>query len=339
MGKDSKIPWCHHTFNHVRGCSRVSEGCRFCYAEALSKRNPAIFGKWGDKGTRVVASEAMWKNPVRWNLDYKRRLIDSDFDKETVERHRVFCASVADVFEDWQGPIWDSRGLIGHVYEDGDWGYGPHMRADEVSNWTVTNASLLTMNDLRRRLFGLIDTTPNLDWLLLTKRPENIRKMTFGSKPKLSTALKHKAGTPEANIWHRNNVWLGTTVENQEQADKRTPELLKCADLSPVLWLSIEPMLGEIDLGTCLGAWNFSIPALRHAMNGKRLIEWVVCGCEQGPQHKPLRPMNLDWARSLRDQCQAAGVAFFMKQMEVNGRVTDDMNDFPQDLQVREFPR
>lgn len=90
MATETKIEWCHHTFNPWRGCTKVSAGCTHCYAETMSKRNPKTLGVWGDSGTRVVASEAMWREPLKW-------------DKAAVkagERRRVFCASLADWLED-----------------------------------------------------------------------------------------------------------------------------------------------------------------------------------------------------------------------------------------------
>lgn len=125
MAENSKIEWTNHTFNPWRGCQKVSPGCQHCYAETLSKRNPAVLGEWGPNGKRVIASEAHWRLPLKWNKAAKL----------AGERHRVFCASLADVFED-----------------------RPELVAPRV------------------RLFHLISETPNLDWLLLTKRPENIRR-------------------------------------------------------------------------------------------------------------------------------------------------------------------
>lgn len=88
--ENSKIQWTHSTFNPVRGCTKVSEGCRFCYAEAMSARNPAVLGEWGPRGRRALAAESYWRQPLRWN----REALAAG------ERHRVFCASLADVFED-----------------------------------------------------------------------------------------------------------------------------------------------------------------------------------------------------------------------------------------------
>lgn len=89
MGQDSNIEWTRHTFNPWRGCTKVSDGCKFCYADKLSARNPKSLGVWGPNGTRVVAAEAYWRLPLKWD---KAAALAG-------ERHRVFCASLADVFE------------------------------------------------------------------------------------------------------------------------------------------------------------------------------------------------------------------------------------------------
>jgi protein gp37 len=88
--ENSSIEWTHHTFNPWRGCTKVSAGCDHCYAEAGSHRNPKVLGEWGPIANRVVAAEPYWKQPLRWNRDAAGQ----------GTRHRVFCASLADVFED-----------------------------------------------------------------------------------------------------------------------------------------------------------------------------------------------------------------------------------------------
>src|SRR5262245_66670777 len=93
MAERTAIQWTTHTFNPWRGCSKVSPGCAHCYAETFAGRNPSVLGVWGPKGTRVLASKTMWSEPHRWNRQAEAR----------GERARVFCASVADVFEDWRG--------------------------------------------------------------------------------------------------------------------------------------------------------------------------------------------------------------------------------------------
>ncbi len=170
----------------------------------------------------------------------------------------------------------------------------------------------LPVRQARSRLFDTIDATPNLDWLLVTKRPENIRNMWPGG-------YLMGGGAPPM-LCRRPNVWLLTSVEDQETADRRVPELLKCRDLAPVLGLSIEPLLGPIDLKR--------IPApicdTLDVLNGERIdggtgcicdgfdpIDWVIVGGESGPHARPMDPR---WVVSLRDQCIGAGVPFFFKQ-------------------------
>jgi protein gp37 len=265
MAENSKIEWTDHTFNPWMGCTKVSPACANCYAERdFDHRYGKV--KWGNAGTRVLTSDANWQKPMAWNRTAESLGI----------RYRVFCASLADVFEDWQGPIMSpgSNPVI----------LGKEFRASKGDN-------RMTMDDVRLQLFDLIDRTPNLDWLLLTKRPENIERMWFDPD-----SLN---GFP-----HRKNVWLGTSVENQEFADKRIPELLKCRDLSPVLFLSCEPLTGPVNITRIAEENGFASP-------GVDGIDWVITGGESGPNARPADP---EWFRSLRDQCEAAGVPFHFKQ-------------------------
>lgn len=131
----------------------------------------------------------------------------------------------------------------------------------------------------RTRLWNLIEATPALDWLLLTKRPQHIAKMV-----------------PWKKEWP-NNVWLGTTVENQVWADKRLPLLLENG--AKIKFLSCEPLLGPLDLSAYLGR------------TGKSPVHWVIAGGESGPNS---RPMNPEWLRTLRDFCHKKKIAFHFKQ-------------------------
>ena len=226
MAKDSKIEWTHHTFNPWWGCAKVSPACKHCYAEAWAKRVGSAV--WGKDASRRFFGDAHWKEPLRWN-----REAEADG-----SRKRVFCASMADVFE---------------------------RRAD-LRVW-------------RAKLWSLIEATPALDWLLLTKRPHNVRSMA-----------------PWGDDWP-DNVWLGTTVENQVWADKRLPALLE--NPARVRFLSCEPLLGPLNLDKFLSS------------NPAQSVHWVIAGGESGAYS---RPMNPEWVRSLRNACQRAGVAFHFKQ-------------------------
>lgn len=158
----------------------------------------------------------------------------------------------------------------------------------------------------RMRLMGLIQDTPELTWILLTKRPENFNRL-FDWRER---------GTHRPLLWPK-NVWAMATVENQEQAEKRIPQLWNVA--ATVRGISYEPALGPLNL-------KFS-PAY---------IDWVICGGESGIR---ARPMSLDWARSVRDQCRRDNIAFFMKQLGGARNKKDRLEDLPADLQIREWPQ
>ncbi|MFN7178351.1 phage Gp37/Gp68 family protein [Hyphomonas sp.] len=150
-------------------------------------------------------------------------------------------------------------------------------------------------DDWRRDLWALIEATPDLIWLLLTKRPQNIRKM-----------LPMSVHKPGLDAWGAGwpNVWLGTTVENQAEADRRIPHLL--AVPAAKRFLSCEPLLGPVDLD----CWPES-GCSRNWLDDEKGIDWVIAGGESGPHARPSHP---DWFRGLRDQCAAAGVPFFFKR-------------------------
>jgi protein gp37 len=249
MGVNSNIEWTNHTFNPWWGCAKVSPGCDHCYAEALGNR----FGTpWGVDAERREFGEKHWDEPRKWNAKAAA----------AGERHRVFCASMADVFD--------------------------------------KNAPL----GARERLWKLIDETPNLDWLLLTKRIGNAQEFLparwAGELPR--------------------NIWLGISVVNQQEADRDIPKLL-AIEPARVKFLSMEPLLGPVDLkkipipNSGSGDHEFdpiiTMNVLKRASFLAPHIHWVIVGGESGPHARPMHP---DWARSLRDQCASAGVPFLFKQ-------------------------
>ena len=223
MALNSKIEWTDHTFNPWWGCTKVSSACANCYAETWAKRTG--YKIWGERSPRRFLSESYWRQPYRWN----------QMARESGRAGRVFCASMADVFE-W--------------------------RAD--------------LNPWRKRLWNLIMETPNLDWLLLTKRPHLAMRLTPWSGP-----------------WPT-NVWIGATVETQAWAEKRIPFLTEIP--ARVRFLSCEPLRGPINLEPWLQA---------------ELINWVIAGGESGPKARPSEPI---WFRDLRDQCRRNQIPFHFKQ-------------------------
>ena len=244
MGEATKIEWCDATFNAWVGCTKVSPACDHCYAEGWAKRtgHPEL---WQGDRRRTTASN--WREPIKWN---KRAAAEG-------RRLRVFCSSLADVFDNQVPEEW---------------------RAD---------------------LWRLIDETPSLDWLLLTKRPQNAGKMIREAR----RAVLGGRVADEHLLWPWPNVWLGTTVENQGEADRRIPHLL--AVPAKVHFLSCEPLLGPLDLARWLGR------TAAGRFHAEPIIDWIITGGESGPGARPAHP---DWFRSLRDQCAAAGVPFFFKQ-------------------------
>lgn len=256
MAENSKIEWCDMTWNPWIGCTRVSPGCQHCYAETMmDKRYGKV--KWGPQGARIRTSADYWKQPAKWNRAAEAEGV----------RRRVFCASLADVFE---------------IKED---------QYDELRSW-------------RLDLFDLIEATPMLDWLVLTKRPDVARA---------AVPTRWLRGWPA-------NVWIGASVENQEYADKRIPHLLKIP--AAVRFLSVEPLLGAVDLSAYLTPQFYSeeLPSPRFGygypptMKAARLrpsVNWVIVGGESG---HGARAMHSNWVRNIRDQCQEAGVPFFFKQ-------------------------
>ncbi len=288
MGEHTKIEWCDHTFSPWWGCVKVSEACKFCYAEGVGDR----FGKnlWGPKHDIRVFGDKRWNELGRWNRKAER----------AGERRRVFCMSMGDLLE--------GRGKLGQ------------------ETWDAMVAA-------RARLWKIIEETPWLDYLLLTKRPENILEMVPRTWLVPETPIVD--GTVAPHGWPSNVMTL-TTVEDQASADARIPELLKVPGPHG---LSMEPLRGHVDLTARTGeefinggtgdSWRaplwsctecggsrysqtepqaFECGACRGTGIG---IDWVIAGGESGPRARPSHP---DWFRSLRDQCADAGVPFFFKQ-------------------------
>jgi protein gp37 len=235
-----------YTFNPWVGCAKVSPACDSCYAESWAKRagTPELW-----QGERRRTKGGNWQQPIKWNREAAT----------AGERRKVFCASLADVFDNKVPARW------------------------------------------RDDLWHLIDQTPNLDWLLLTKRPQNIAKM-------LPTEA---IGAPAwGSGWP--NVWLGTTVENQTEADRRIRPLLFVP--AAVRFLSCEPLLGPLNLmnveAPAPGKCGWSVIWKGNGI-GRPHLDWVIAGGESGGSARPSHP---DWFRSLRDQCARYSVPFFFKQ-------------------------
>lgn len=374
MAEQTGIEWADSTFNPWMGCSKISPACDHCYAERDTKRFGSV--SWGPGAQRVRTSAAYWRKPLQWHAKpfaqcadcgWRGQWPDSDAGRRgacpacdegaLVEaRRRVFCASLADVFDNEVDAAW-----------------------------------LADLLDLIRR-------TENLDWLLLTKRIGNWRA-------RLTAAHQHVVemmggGTEEhrghvlwpLGMWIQAwlagsapvNVWMMSTICNQQEADRDVPKLL--AVPARVRGLSIEPMLGPVNVQKWLdpwscadcgyhgsendcgpdgcqecGAWEAfegsdachecgaddqsaqpSCPscgshrsyARDHGflfVNPPDAVGWVIVGGESGPHARPFHP---EWVRSLRDQCAEAAVPFLFKQWGEWRPINEGAEDWYRDLYV-----
>jgi protein gp37 len=234
MAGFSKIEWTDATFNPWVGCTKIKRAgnrpsaCDFCYAEKWAKRSGQV--SWGNFARRRT-TESYWRGPLKWNSQA------SEFQRRFGRRQRVFCASLADVFDNQVRPQW------------------------------------------RTDLFDLIRQCDQLDWQLLTKRPQNIKKML---------PRDWAAGYP--------NVWLGTTAEDEESYQQRVRHLLELPAV--VRFVSYEPALGPLGPIEIAGVTP----------------DWIIIGGESGVRADLARPTQPRWARDAIAECRRHNVAPFLKQ-------------------------
>ena len=295
MAANSKIEWTNCTWNPLVGCSVCAAGCRFCYAMRMAHRLEAMSVPHYAGTTKKVNGKAVWTGQV--NVAPEHVLMQPLRWKKP---RRIFVNSMSDLFHE--------------------------AVPDEAID----------------RIFAVMALCPQHTFQVLTKRPARMREylnrigaddpacdglgiLHAEAAPLLGDAVSDKAW--EAMLcsdWPLPNVWLGTSISDQPDAEKFIPDLL--ATPAAVHFLSCEPLLGQIDLNPWLGKSGIG-PGGRRFWNVAGL-GWVICGGESGPKR---RPMDLAWARDVRDQCRAAGAPFFFKQV-------DKVQPIPPDLMVREWP-
>lgn len=294
MADRSTIPWTDATWNIITGCTLVDEGCRHCYAARMAATWPAVANHPSRKGLARLnaAGEAKFTGEVRFNSQWL------DQPLRWRKPRKIFVCAHGDLF---------------HEAVPDEW-------IDQV--------------------FAVMALCPQHTFQVLTKRPERARE--YLTTPLRSHRVRNECLRLDSERWDRQrglwplpNVWLGTSASDQASADKRIPELLACP--AAVRFLSAEPLLGPVNL-TRMDPLLFDATA--NALTGKwrwnggpvtqetPRLDWIIVGGESGPG---ARPMDAAWAESIRDQCRAAGVAFFMKQMAKKAPI-------PTDLMVREFP-
>jgi protein gp37 len=352
VGADSKIQWTHHTFNAWLGCAKVHTGCMNCYAKVsqavvMRKGGPVHWGEVWQGGDRAMLADSTWAKPMSWARAAAK----------AGERHRVFCSSEADVLE------------VPSVPEKWPSGWDEKQIAWATERVQRIAAELAAA---RERLWDIIRKTayvetgtvvgmphwssyPGLDWLLLTKRPENWRLVPEDVRPL---------------------VWLGTSASDQETLDSACSRLVGTAGFR-LTFLSLEPLVGPVDLSEWLPSSDGFYDTPEGPVHRKDWPHcpfpgWVILGGESGPKARPCREA---WVAKAVKQVEGAwGVSAFVKQMgsvwasendakttvsatgpildsqgrEVGVKITEreapdhkggDPKNWPEDLRVRDFPR
>lgn len=285
MGNTS-IEWTDKSWNPIRGCSVVSEGCRNCYAMQVAAR---FSGDDPKTGKPLAYKGLAYRNESGAHWTGEVKLIESHLDDPLRWRKpaRIFVNSMSDLFHESIPDEWIDR------------------------------------------VFAVMALAPRHTFQILTKRPQRMSEY-LDERRNIESAVAafedgaRRAGHTEEvqcqisnsmysvlgdglNVgWPMRNVWLGVSVEDQKTADERIPFLLETP--AAVRWLSVEPLLGPIELSDVTKRSDAVRRLGKGSFDG---IHWVVVGGESGPK---ARPMNPEWARSLREQCTAAGVPFFFKQ-------------------------
>lgn len=257
----TKIEWTDRTWNPVSGCTKVSEGCKNCYAETIAKRF------WGErKFTDVRCHEDRLEQPLHWKKPSK-----------------IFVNSMSDLFH-------------------------PDVPFEFID-----------------KVFAVIGRSQHHIYQILTKRPERMLEYFMDNRYQkiLSESYQLNAKIKPEMIgsgidnpkgwgnglpaWGYKHLWLGVTVENQEQADKRIPILLQIP--ADVRFISVEPMLGPVNIADLIS--RSDVNELDCRPLGSWHLDWIICGGESGTKARPVHP---HWVRSLKDECHAIGVSFFFKQ-------------------------
>lgn len=305
MADKSLIEWTDATWNPITGCTLVDDGCRHCYAAHLITSWPAIGNHPSRKGLarKNAAGESKFTGEVRFNEGW----IDQPL--RWKKPRRIFVCAHGDLFhpsvpDEWIDKVFAVMALASqHTFQ-------VLTKRPERAREYLTRPAGNGKQDVRNHIAWEAITPVMRAWA-----PNWTSEDIDG--PHRSRAIQ------ACNTWPLPNIWLGTSISDQASADLRITHLLACP--AAIRFISAEPLLGPVDL-TEIASQR---PDLRASVIfdvvsgtggivgtlGK--IDWVICGGESGPHARPMHP---DWARSLRDQCVAAGVPFLYKQ---NGEYMD----------------
>ena len=339
MADRTKIEWSEATWNPVTGCTKVSEGCRHCYAEALA---PKVFA--GQTVTLELFDDELAETVVR-----PRRFTDVRTHPDRVDKplhwrkpRRVFVNSMSDLFHE---DVPDE--FIDQVFG--------MMALSPRHTFQVLTKRPERMRDYfakqRQQIIAGAPASATTQWHIWAAASG----MCDGANPPIGWTW-NRDGSRIHGPWPLPNVWLGVSCENQETADERIPLLLDTP--AAVRFVSAEPLLGAVDFTRLreaeLGLLYNTLSGIgRWAPDdaGGPRIDWIITGGESGPE---ARPCDVAWIRSIRDQCAAASVPLFVKQfgafssLVVGGEkctvpLADpkggDPSEWPEDLRVREWPQ
>lgn len=326
MADKTGIEWTDATWQIVTGCSVVSPGCTNCYAMKLAgtrlQHHPSRAGL-----TRETKSGPVWTGEVRFNGEWLLQPL------RWLRPRRIFVAAHGDLFhenvkDEWLDEIFAVMALA-HWHTFQVLTKRPERAlAYLTERWQPAPAHSVDLGGDGH--FGVpAEKEGDTRWTRINEAIDDLITDDLFNQNRFWTRDGALIGRPDGNPLP--NVWIGTSVEDQERANQRIPILLRIP--AAIRWLSCEPLLGPVDLGQAAGCG----PGCSHEHCLPLEIDWVVVGGESGPG---ARPMDEAWARSLRDQCAAADVPFFCKQLSIPGstKVLKDLADFPADLRVRECP-
>lgn len=333
------IEWTDETWNPVRGCSLVSKGCESCYAmrqaHRFSGKGQPYEGltEWGPHGPRwtgkvrlvpeVLEEPLHWKKPRRIFVNSMSDLFHEDVPEEFVIA--IFAVMMACPQHTFQ--ILTKRPQRMRVYLLGLQilgGLGPYIRSIRI--------------DGDRTIPKLFDAVARTEVV----RGRRCRAVDDPWMAVFNAAACWMSDRPLPN------VWIGVSVEDQQTADERIPILLQTP--AAVRFVSYEPALGAVDLRAWIPPHTDGLCSHEHCGPPPEL-DWLIVGGESGPG---ARPCNVAWIRSVVQQCGAAGVPVFVKQlgarpveyccdgqhpnMELNDPKGGDPSEWPSDLRVREWP-
>ena len=315
MSEKTKIEWCDSTLNFWSGCTKVSPGCANCYAETLSNR------KMTDaKGNLTIG---------RWGKGAPRKLHESAFTAAlNLNRKPWICNHCWEAFEDGEIPK--------HLCQPNNHLRSWHRRrifSLSLADWLDPEVPI----EWLARMLDTVEACRNVIWILCSKRLDDFENQLYEALP-----FCGESGRRMVRNWldgePPQHVILLASAENQAMADKRIPELLRIP--AACRGLSLEPLLGPVDLMTSFGLENHWTK-----------LNWLIIGGESGPG---ARPCNVEWIRSLVAQGKAAGVATFVKQLgarivcgvhdlprtnQWRDKKGGDWSEWPEDLRVREWPK